>query len=309
MGDCCTNAFVTDAANISVPPQAPRSTPALLYEMMRSFAALARVLNLSQAVEELGSTRQTVKRHIAQLEEAMGIKLFEVEQRRYVLTAEGHRALEPAELLLDQGKIWYEGAFQHVGGLLRFAFESDSGSMYCQQQLPISAIWQGKSDLHRASIKAWSMSEGKLESRHMAKVRPYLLAYRENSEGWICTEVGEASFYSNWYGWAQARSSVGRNLNNFQGGKEFASLADRPFRDIAATHGIRLDQLLVQTVSAEDSSVNTVMFDRLMMGVRMPDESPAVISIVDRTSIVHISGLSDDILNKIPARAKVDFNL
>lgn len=143
----------------------------------------------------------------------------------------------------------------------------------------------------------------------MAQIRPYLLAYRENSEGWICTEVGEESFYSNWYGWAQARSSVGRNLKGFQGGKEFASLADRPYKDIASTHGMRLDQLMVQSVSEEDDTVTTVMFDRLMLGVRMPDNSPAVISVVDRTRSVQIEGLSEDILDKIPARAAVNFNL
>ena len=298
-----------DNSNTPNLPQTHRSAPALLYEMMRSFASLARVLNLSQAVEELGSTRQTVKRHIAQLEDAMGAKLFEVEQRRYVLTDFGARALGPAELLLDQGKIWFEGEFQYVGGLLRFAFESATGSQYFQQQLPITSIWQGESELLRAAVKAWSMSEGKLESEHMAQVRPYLLAYRENSEGWICTEVGEESFYSNWYGWAQARSSVGRNLNSFQGGKEFASLADRPFRDVASSHGIRLDQLMVNSVSEKDGTLDTVMFDRLMMAVRMPDDSPAVISVVDRSRVVQIAGVSSDLLERIPARAKVDFNL
>ena len=66
---------------------------------------------------------------------------------------------------------------------------------------------------------------------------------------------------------------------------------------------------MVQSVSPEDGAVNTVMFDRLLMGVRMPDESPAVISVVDRSRIVQIEGLNGDILEKIPPRAKVDFNL
>ncbi|KIN73941.1 LysR family transcriptional regulator [Sulfitobacter guttiformis] len=297
--------------NLQILAHAPvaRETPALLFEMMRSFTALARTLNLSQAVEELGSTRQTVKRHIAQLEEAMGGKLFEVEQRRYVLSALGERSLESAQTVLDQAKIWYDGAFQHVGGMLRFAFESDTGSLYYQQQLPISCVWQGESDLLRAAIKAWSLSEGMLESHHMSDVRPYLLAYRENSEGWICTEVGEESFYSNWYGWAQARSSVGRNLGSFQGGQAFASLSDRPFRDAATTGGVRVDQVMVQTAAEGEGAPTAIIFDRLMMGVRMPDNSPAVISVVDRAYDVKILGVSDDVLTQLPPRAKVDFNL
>jgi len=38
---------------------------AILFELLRSFTTLARTLNLSHAVKELRSTRQTVRRHIA----------------------------------------------------------------------------------------------------------------------------------------------------------------------------------------------------------------------------------------------------
>ena len=81
-------AFVDDLMTKPDPADSSPAMPALLYEMMRSFVALARTLNLSQAVEALGSTRQTVRRHIAQLEQAMGLSLFEVEQRR--LSYEDH---------------------------------------------------------------------------------------------------------------------------------------------------------------------------------------------------------------------------
>jgi biotin operon repressor len=285
----------------------PRTAPALLYEMMRSFVGLARTLNLSQAVEELGSTRQTVRRHIAQLEDSMGCRLFEVEQRRYALTADGINALGPAQMLLDQGSVWHAGQFQHVGGMMRFSFQNDTGWLYNQQQVPVSVAWEGRSDLLRAAIKAWSASEGQLESRHMVQVRPYVLAYRENSEGWICTEVGEKSFYSNWYGWAQARSSVGRNLSDFQGGPQFASLADRPYKEINGTHGLRLDQMMIQTRGQEDGAITSVVCDRLLMGVRMPDGSPAIISVVDRASKMYITGISDDVIERIPDKARVEF--
>ncbi|MEP3512466.1 MAG: hypothetical protein ABJN38_11970, partial [Lentilitoribacter sp.] len=42
----------------------PTESHALLHEMIRSFTTLARTLNLSHAVKELGSTRQTLRRHI-----------------------------------------------------------------------------------------------------------------------------------------------------------------------------------------------------------------------------------------------------
>lgn len=298
---------MTDTLEIQKFDALPIATPSLLYEMMRSFTALARTLNLSQAVEELGSTRQTVRRHITQLEEAMAGKLFDVQQRRYSLTDMGARALAPAQLLLDQGRVWYQGQFQNVGGMLRFSYEGPSGWVYHQQQQPMSLVWSGQSELLRAALKAWTNSEGKLESKHLEKVRPYLLAYREISEGWICVEVGEKSFYSNWFGWAQARSSVGRNLNQFPGGEEFASLTDAPFRDISAGHGARLDQIIIKTEHNEGEQVQYIAFDRLLLGVRMPDNSPAIVSVVDRLSTVLISDLDDSILEAVPEKGRVDF--
>ena len=61
----------------------------LLFEMIRSFTTLAKTLNLSHAVSELNSTRQTVRRHIAQLEAVKGETLFTLESRQYHLTEAG----------------------------------------------------------------------------------------------------------------------------------------------------------------------------------------------------------------------------
>lgn len=306
--DLYTLGEVVTELNISELAQSPTSSPALLYEMMRSFTGLAATLNLSQAVEELGSTRQTVRRHIAQLEEAMGFKLFEIEQRRYVLTEEGARALSPAQVLLDQGLVWFQGQFEHVAGMLKFSYESENGWIYHQQQQPISVVWSGKSELLRAALKAWTNSYGQLESDHMEKIRPHIVAYRDNPEGWICVEVGERSFYSIWSGWARARSSVGRNLNQFPGGDAVASLVDAPFHEVSVGHGIRLDQVVTKLrMGGDDGPMELIAFDRLLMGVQLPDGSPAIVSVVDRSCEVRISDLNPEILKKVPDSARIDF--
>ena len=67
-----------------------------MFEMLRSFTTLAETLNLSHAVVLLGSTRQTVRRHIQQLEEMRGEALFEVHDRQYVLTDAGDRSVREA---------------------------------------------------------------------------------------------------------------------------------------------------------------------------------------------------------------------
>ncbi len=308
MGDLLTTHFMEEKKFSPTHEELRKNTPGLLYEMMRSFVGLANTLNLSVAVENLQSTRQTVRRHIGQLEEAMGFKLFEVEDRRYVLTERGAQALAPAEVFLDQGAVWFSGQFEHVAGMLKFSYESETGWIYHQQQLPFSAIWAGKSRLLKAALQAWTMSEGQLESEHMAKIRPHIVGYRENMEGWLCVEVGEDSFYSNWFGWAQARSSVGRPLGQFPGGDAVASLADAPFQDVRAGAGVRIDQVMTKLpLGGGDGPMRLIVFDRLLMGVQLPDGSPIIVSVVDRAHEIRISGMDSVLLDTMPEEARIDF--
>ncbi|MEP1767887.1 MAG: LysR family transcriptional regulator [Sulfitobacter sp.] len=291
--------------------QSTNDAPSLLYEMMRSFVGLAEVLNLSQAVEELGSTRQTVRRHIAQLEDAMGMKLFLVEQRRYALTEEGERALKPAQVLLDQGAIWFQGQFEHVGGMLKFSVEDeedDTGWMYHQQEVPLGMVWSCESPLLRAALKAWAASSGELESEDMAKIRPHIVAYRDAPQGWICTEVGESSFYAKWFGWAQARSSVGRPLNQFPGGSAIASLVDAPFQSVSVGEGARVDQVVTKLrFGGLDGPLEVIAFDRLLLGMKLPDGSPVIVSVVDRSCQIRVTDLDPGYLGKVPDFARIEF--
>ena len=192
--------------------------------------------------------------------------------------------------------------------MLRFSYKADNGWIYHQQQQPMSVVWSCKSKLLRAALKAWTASEGQLESEEMAKVRPHIVVYRENADKWICVEVGEKSFYSAWFGWVRARSSVGRSLNEFPGGDAVASIADLPFQDVCEGHSVRLDQVLTELpMGGEDGPMRLIAFDRLLMGAQLPDGSPAIISVVDRACEIRISDIDPLVLNSVPDEARIDF--
>ena len=74
--------------------------------MLRAFVCVSDHLNLSKACEELGATRQTVRRHITELEAIKGAKLFEVEDRQYRLTPFGRGSLAGARAILRQLDLW-----------------------------------------------------------------------------------------------------------------------------------------------------------------------------------------------------------
>ena len=211
-----------------------RGAPALLFEMMRSFVMLAKTLNLSQAVEELGSTRQTVRRHVSQLEEAMGCKLFDVKDRRYSLTAKGADAVGPAQLLLDQGNVWYQGQVTYQGGMPQYKIDFPGGGNFYQQQKPLGLIWTDDRPLLSAVLRAWTLSKGALEDAHFDVVRRYVMVFRNSPNGWVCTELGDDSSYVTWFGLANARSSIGRVLGELPGGPEFGRLLSEPFKEVEA---------------------------------------------------------------------------
>ena len=133
--------------------------PALLFEMIRSFVTLAATLNLSHAIKDLCSTRQTVRRHISTLEEAMGAPLFFVDDRQYFLTDAGNNALADAKDILARGTTWLRGQSSSIGHLQHLKAKVDDWDFY-QEQQPLGRIWSDNSLLLRETFRAWAMSAG-----------------------------------------------------------------------------------------------------------------------------------------------------
>ena len=158
----------------------------LLFEMLRSFTVLAKHLNLSHAVAELNSTRQTVRRHIAQLEEMKGGDLFLLKDRQYALTDLGQKVLPEAEDLIARAEGWMRGHSSIVNGLQRLQFTAPDGWFLHQQQHPLGRVFKSKSDVLRRVLSAWAESGGQIESEAMESVRKYLMVFRRVGPDWLC---------------------------------------------------------------------------------------------------------------------------
>ncbi len=279
----------------------------LLFEMVRSFTTLARTLNLSRAVEELNSTRQTVRRHIASLEESRGKPLFVVRDRRYELTEEGHAALPEALDLQARAATWMRG---QTGSLdnLQYLKASEGGWDFFQQQHPIGRIWDSEAPLMRETFRAWAMSGAHIENDAFVHVRPFLIIYRHTEIGWVCVEFGEDSFYTKWFGVDMARSSIGRPLGGMPGGQDFARMLNQPFHDVESTQSARLDHVFTQVPRHGKEALVPISYHRLMLGGRFPDQSLAVLSLVIPTRDVQIHGLDASRLQDVEDFAPVIFD-
>ncbi len=272
----------------------------ILFELLRSFTTLARLLNLSHAVKELNSTRQTVRRHITQLEELRGEALFEVIDRQYVLTDAGRRALPEATDLLARGYAWSRNELSHVGGLFSIRYETDPEFDYHLQQHPIGSLWRGQSALMQQCLRAWAAAGGEIEHEAMRPVRDYLLIYRKMGEAWLVSEIGELSAFTSWFGWAKARSSVGSVLEQMPGGSNFAVLLNEPFKDVFVSEGLRLDHIHTQIPREEGGPRVPLSFQRLMMGCRFPDGTLAIAAYVERSHDISIEWLDRAKIESMP---------
>ena len=301
-------ADVQDGAVPIVEPAVEVTPPALLFEMMRSFVALARTLNLSRAVKDLGSTRQTLRRHISLLEELIGAPLFSVDDRRYTLTQAGLEALPEAQNLVGRATMWLQGKARHHNNLQRVSHAQPNGWTFDQQQHPLSRVFSKQSTLMREAMRGWAMSGGHIEAPELAHVRPYLIVYRRTPAGWITVEFGEESFYVKWFGWAAARSNIGRTIGSLPGGPDFARLLEQPFEEVTNTQGARLDHVSTQVPKGEEGTITPIRYARLMMGGRFPDESEALFAVVEPEPEIDIEGVDSSTLGPIPADVMVNFD-
>ncbi|WP_300513757.1 LysR family transcriptional regulator [Aliiroseovarius sp.] len=269
--------------------------PPLLFEMMRSFVSLAETLNLSRTVEELNSTRQTVRRHIATLEQHKGGPLFAIRDRKYHLTDLGRHALIEADELVIRADAWVGGHSYHVNGLQRLGLNMPEGYTYCLQQQPLSRIWQDSSPLIQEGFQTWARSCGEIESPQYRALRPWLMVFRRHHNEWICVDVGERSSYSNFYGWAWQRSTIGRPISALPGGHNLGRLLTIPFENVRTLGHARLDHIFTSLTPKHGPNAGTlvpVSYQRLLTGCRFPDGSFALASLIDRTYNIDIEGVS-----------------
>lgn len=272
----------------------------LLFEMLRSFVILAQHLNLSRAVGELNSTRQTVRRHISQLEEVKGGALFELKDRTYKLTPLGEKILPEAQDLVARAEGWVLGQASLVNGLQRLHYEQEDGWFLFQQQHPMGKVFRSENPLLRRVLQAWAASGGELEHEAMAPVRADIMVFRRTGDDWLCVEIGERSSFMTWYGRATAQSSIGRPMEMFPGTGSFRYLIQLAYLDVEASEGVRLDHTATRTSHSERDGLVEVSFQRLLCASRFPDGSFAMISAVLRTHDVELEGVGDDVLRAMP---------
>jgi hypothetical protein len=276
--------------------------------MMRAFECLSRHLNLSRACNELGTTRQTVRRHITDLEAIFGKQLFKVVDRQYEQTASGHELLDDAKSLLLRLDTWSGlSSFKKntSGGLEKLQFTDTDGNVFHSQQHPVSQIALRGLPIMKKGFVAWGNAETQIEHKAMDEIRPYTVLYRKGPAGWVFVHVGNESAYARFFGQTISRSAIGKLITDDDVSDEYNEFTGGAYSRIYDEGGVRLDHILAH-LPQDGGKPRSVTFQRLLLGGVFPDGTPGLIILAAITEQVEIDALAVADRPRVPPHIVMD---
>lgn len=276
--------------------------------MLRAFVSMSETLNLTATCQKLGATRQTVRRHLNDLEYIRGETLFEIVDRKYMMTPCGQAALPGATALLRDLDAWSGlSAFKRnsVGGLEASSYIDTDGYEFFSQQHPVSKIAQHGLPLAREALSAWGSAATQIEHKAMEEIRRYTVLYRKGPAGWVFVDVGADSAYAKWFGWAWSRSAIGKLMNEDNVGDEFNEFIAGAYTRIYEEGGVRLDHLYAH-LPKDGGDPQPVTFQRLLLGGQFPDGTAGLMVLALITREVDIDALEKDSIPEISADLLMD---
>lgn len=281
----------------------------ILFEMLRSFTTLARTLNLSQAVRILGTTRQTLRRHIDILEDVRGEKFFEVKDRQYYLTDAGKHSLAEAETILERGQAWLSGQNKFIDGLAHVKYVDEQGIPFYSQQHPVTDVWNSGLPLLQKGLQAWVNSRSRLDHPAMEQIKPYLVLYRKRGASWLCVGVGEKSSVASWLGADWAKSAIGYILQEDPMSSGADQFIVEAYNRVSQEGNIRLDHIYTFLPRQKGGKNKAVLYHRLLFACTFPDGKPAIATFSVRTNNLDIPGLNMSEIAALPDDEIMDFDI
>lgn len=285
-----------------------KSTSGVTIAMLRAFVCMSQNLNLSKTCQELGATRQTVRRHLTDLERIKGSPLFRVDDRQYRLTPYGEASLDGAKSLLLHLDTWAGQSSltkDFSDGLESSRYVDGDGREFFSQQRSVSEIASDGLPILKNALAAWGNAETRLEHKAMEAIRPYTVLYRKSPLGWVFVDVGSKSAYAKWFGWAWSKSAIGKLMNEDNVGDEFNEFIAGAYSRIYNEGGIRLDHLFAY-LPKDGGSPLPVTFQRLLLGCVFPDGTPGLSVLAVITRKVRIDAVGDEQLPWLPDNLIMD---
>jgi LysR family glycine cleavage system transcriptional activator len=121
---------------------------------LRAFEAAARHENFTRGGEELLLTQSAISRHVRTLEEHLGVKLFERQNRAVKLTSDGRRLMEAVSMSLSHmSMVTQEIRQQRESGKLTVGMLTSQASLYMMPRMSAFRREHPDLDVHIVSLE------------------------------------------------------------------------------------------------------------------------------------------------------------
>jgi len=182
-----------------------KAKKSLLYQYALALVKLAETGDTHAAASELGTTRQTITRQIAELEKLLDLQLFERIGVRSKLSPDGQKWYLRAKKFCDLADTFLNWKSENK------SWTGSSGAFYEMEVLPFRQLREeaeSGSILQRAA-SAWQCSTKIVTCPAFERVRETWIVYRPRGTEWIAAEIGKKSAYAEHFGQGVVSSGHG----------------------------------------------------------------------------------------------------
>jgi hypothetical protein len=271
--------------------------PPLLFEMLNSFSTLATTQNLSEAVIALGLSRQTIRRHVVDLEEVLGEQLLRLENRRYELTVFGATFAKDARAILSRVDDLVSGTARNIQHLSLVRYRISEESYFLAKQHSVLSALDSEIPLVSQIYQFWCDARGRLNHALMQAASPYLVIYRQQRNDWTCVHVGECSSMATWLGGIWAKSEVGTLISEDALSNATDRFVTEAYQQVVATGSPRFDHIATKLPRSGDSKNEPINYQRLLLPCQFPNSRPALVVLTARTNKLDVGGESFELMD------------
>lgn len=241
----------------------------LLYGYVRSFVRLAYLGDVRDVALQLELTRQSIKRHVLELENLLEAQLFEQVGAASKLTSMG-------ALWLPRAQEFYElaGAFLNQKGA--------NQAMYRSSQLPLRMLLRdySNSELLRDFATSWMQGGQSTLSECYSRLKEHCILYERVAGSWKSREIGKLSAFSMRFGVDIAKESENKKLSEMKTGSDLHDEISLLLDGIYTRGGLHFSEVACNLNDASGLTREPILYQRLLAELIDQDDRPVVASII-----------------------------
>lgn len=242
----------------------------LLFGYVRSFVKLAYLGDVQKVASSLGNTRQSVKRHILELENLLNAQLFEHVGTVSTLTSIGALWLPKAQEFFEVAS-----AFLSRRGASRAEYQSS--------QVPLRMLLNdpSNSELLRQFARAWLAGDQTLSCSKLAPFIEDCVIYERQNGRWVSKKIGNKSAYYKWFGNEIALRSEGRLLEDMETGSDLEAEVAFLLDGIYVRGGLHFSEVACNLFAPGKYGRQPLLYQRLLAELLDEEQKPIVCSLIE----------------------------